>query len=73
MTDRDHDIDGDARQGSAYRLYCFDVRGRRLPAEPIDAADDRTAIAIVQLHLHDRCELWQGERLVFCEPDVRRN
>ena len=40
-----------------YVLHCFDDIGRRLPAKTIEAEDDAVAIAIVRLHLHNRCEL----------------
>ncbi len=55
-----------------YKLYCFDARGNRLPAETVDAPDDATAMAIVRLHLHKRCELWQAGRLVLSIPEGRR-
>lgn len=62
-----------ARDLLSYRLYCFDAKGERLPAEPIDAEDDLVAIALVRLQLLKRCELWHGDRLVFQTPERRRN
>lgn len=57
--------------GMQFVLYCFTPSGLRLPPEIIDARDDRMAIDMVRLQLHKRCELWQGNRLVFALPEIR--
>ena len=59
------------RTAAGYVLHCFDDIGQRLPGESIDTEHDVVAIAFVPLHLHKRCELWQGDRLVFSVPEKR--
>jgi hypothetical protein len=54
-----------------YRLYRLDGTSRIAgAAEVISAADDETALAAVRdADLLNRCELWQGHRLVgLVEP-----
>ena len=53
----------------SYFLSCFDAVGRRLPREPLVADSDDAAIALMQLGLHTRCELWKNDRLIFRLPN----
>lgn len=54
-----------------YVLHCFDDIGRSLSDEPIKAEDDDVAIAIARLHLHMRCEIWKGNRMVLAVTEGR--
>src|SRR5256885_11093051 len=49
-----------------YRLYCLNAQGRISMAEWIDAADDRDAIRQARALNRDaqKCEIWEGKRLV---------
>ena len=48
-----------------YRYYCLDHAGYLHSAEWFDAASDADAIAQIEAkHSGDRCEIWEGHRLV---------
>jgi len=50
---------------AGYRLHFLNAQGEATRGIDLDCADDDQAISVVQEHLiHDRMELWQGERLV---------
>ena len=50
---------------AGYRLHFLNALGEATKGIDLDCVDDDQAIAVVQEHLiHDRMELWQGERLV---------
>jgi hypothetical protein len=49
----------------SYRYYCLDSTGRLHDAAWFDAKNDEEAIAKIRTqHPNDRCEIWQGKRLV---------
>ena len=48
-----------------YRYYCLDAAGQLHGTEWIYAASDEDAIShVAAKHPEDRCEIWQGQRLV---------
>ena len=50
---------------AGYRLKFLDAQGEQRHGIDLECDDDAHAIRVVQEHLvHDRMELWQGERLV---------
>ena len=50
---------------AGYRLHFLNALGEATRGIDLDCTDDDQAVAVVQEHLiHDRMELWQGERLV---------
>jgi hypothetical protein len=49
----------------SYRIYCFDSARHIVSADEIEAADDGQAIAQAQAQgFGDKCEIWDGKRLV---------
>lgn len=55
-----------------YRVYCLDGAGKVASAEWIEASDDEAAIEDVrQTHEGEKCELWEGRRLI-ARLDLRR-
>ena len=52
-----------------YRYYCLDVAGYLHSAEGFYADSDEDAIAQIEAeHPGDKCEIWQGDRLVAKLP-----
>ena len=50
---------------TAYRVYCFDSARHILSVDEIDAASDEEAIATAEAQgFGDKCEIWDGKRLV---------
>jgi hypothetical protein len=48
-----------------YRVYCFDAARHMVSVDEIEAADDQDAIAKAQAAgFGDKCEIWDGKRLV---------
>ena len=48
-----------------YRYYCLDSVGHLHSAEWFEAESDEEAISVIEAkHENDRCEIWQGNRLV---------
>ena len=48
-----------------YRYYCLDSAGNLHGTEWLEADGDEAAVAQVEArHPNDRCEIWQGKRLV---------
>lgn len=55
-----------------YRYYCLDGVGHLHSAEWFEAENDEQAIAyIATKHTNDKCEIWQGARLVGKVEPVR--
>lgn len=49
----------------SYRVYCFDAARHAVSVEEIEAADDADAIARTHAaQFGDKCEVWDGKRLV---------
>ena len=49
----------------SYRVYCFDAARHVVSVDEIAAADDADAIARAQAaQFGDKCEVWDGKRLV---------
>jgi hypothetical protein len=56
-----------------YRVVCFDAGLKAVTADLIDAASDEQAIAIAHSHgFGDKCEIWDGNRLVAQLEGERR-
>jgi hypothetical protein len=50
---------------ASYRVYCLDGASKVTSAEWLDAADDAAAVKRVRKeHEGEKCELWDGPRLV---------
>lgn len=51
---------------TSYRLYCADAAGHAGHAEALDAANDSQALAIARTLMKgaQKCEIWDGQRLV---------
>ena len=48
-----------------YRIYCLDVERRIVSGDWLEAADDAEAIARAEaMNFGDKCEIWDGNRLV---------
>lgn len=48
-----------------YRYYCLDSSGQLHNAITFQAENDQAAIALIEAkHPEDKCEIWQGKRLV---------
>jgi hypothetical protein len=48
-----------------YRYYRLDQAGNLFSAQTVDADSDQDAIAQIEgKHPKERCEIWQGRRLV---------
>ena len=49
----------------SYRVYCFDAARHLVSADWIEAASDEEAIAKAEaMGFGDKCEIWDGKRLV---------
>jgi hypothetical protein len=59
-------------QRKSYRVYGYDAANRSLAAEWIKAASDAEAIATIQAAGFNKCEVWDGRRLVAQLEDERR-
>ena len=56
-----------------YRVYCFDAARNVLTAEEVNAASDADAIARVEAAgFGSKCEIWNGDRMIFQLEDERR-
>jgi hypothetical protein len=56
-----------------YRVYCFDAALQIVTGELIEASSDKQAIARAEAIGHcDKCEIWDGSRLVAQLDGVRR-
>lgn len=56
-----------------YRVYCFDAVHKIVSAELIEAANDEEAITIAEAAgFGTKCEIWEGNRLVFQLQDQRK-
>jgi hypothetical protein len=55
-----------------YRIYCLDGLDKVASAEWVEADDDEAAVELVkEQHDGQKCELWDGRRLV-ARIDLRR-
>ena len=57
----------------SYRVYCFDAARHVVSVDEIEAADDADAIAKAgAAQFGDKCEIWDGKRLVAQLDGERR-
>ena len=60
-------------QRKSYRVYGYDAAVRNLAAEWIKAASDEEAIAAARKGGFNKCEIWDGRRLVAQLEDERKH
>lgn len=62
-----------SQESKTYRVYCFDGTIKAVTVELIEAASDEQAIAHADaMGLPDKCEIWDGNRLVAQLEGERR-
>ena len=58
----------------SYRVYCFDAARKLVYADTLEASSDEEAIAKAEASgFGDKCELWDGKRLVAQLEASRRS
>ena len=54
-----------SERNKSYRVYCFDAARHVVSVDEIEAVDDADAVARTQAaQFGDKCEIWDGKRLV---------